>query len=90
MAPQESCFEGDSAHPNQLLAVCCTRQIFSFQRNLMIRGSGSLKLGIGSPELGAISLLLGTWEKLFATSLLQGEARWRGQALTSWVHLSVQ
>ena len=41
----------------------------------MVRGLGSLKLGIGSPELGAISLLPGTREKPFATSLLQGKAK---------------
>lgn len=75
MAPRESGFEGDSALPNQLLAVCCTRQIvFSFQHNLVVRGSGSLKLGMGRPELGAVSLLPGTWEKAFATSLLRGGA----------------
>lgn len=49
MAPQESCFQGDSAHPNQLLSVYCTQQIFSFQHYLTV----SLKLGIGSPEIGA-------------------------------------
>lgn len=75
MAPQESCFEGDSAHPNQLLTVCCTQQIFSFQHNLMVRGSGSLKLGIVSLELSAVSLVPGTWEKPFTISLLRGEAR---------------
>lgn len=30
MAPQKSCFEGDSAHPNQLISICCTQQIFFF------------------------------------------------------------
>lgn len=66
MAPQESCFRGNSVHPNQLLAVCCTQQIFSFQHNLVVKDMGSLKLGIGSLVLYHFCL---------ATSLLQEEAR---------------
>jgi len=57
MAPQEKRFEGDSAHPSQLLAVCHTRQTLFFQHNLTVRASGSLKLGNGSPQLGPVSLL---------------------------------
>lgn len=72
--PGELLRGGFSASQPAARCLLYAADFFSFQHSLVVRDSGSLKLGIGSPELGAVSLLPGTWEKPLATSLLRGEA----------------
>lgn len=88
MAPQESCFKGDSGIPTSCSLFVVHSRFFSFQHNLMVSGLGSLKLGIGSLKLGALSLL--PWKSHLQPLFSEPKPGRRGQALTSWVHLSVQ